>query len=799
MAAPLALALLALAARPASAAHGYALWGELKYPPGFAHFDYVNPHAPKGGELRLASNLRVSTFDKYNPFTIKGNAPAFLAALMFDTLLAGSLDESGSAYGLLAEDVQVAPDRLSATFRLRPQARFHNGDAVLARDVKHSFDTLVGPHAMPGYKTLLIDVAGVDLLDARTVRFRFHKPNRELPLTVGALPVFSHKWGQGKPFDQVVMEPPIGSGPYTIGPVKFGKDITYLRNPHYWARDLNVQRGSFNFDRVLVKIYRDNTARLEAFKAGEFDLMEVFSAGDWARRMTGKGFASGQLRKGEFRHRMPTGFQSYVLNSRRPALRDARVREALGLAIDYEWMNRRLFYGSYTRVRGLFGNTECAASGPPGAAELALMQPLRAHIPLAAFGPAYAPPHTRGPTGADDSSGLRHNLRRARQLLQQAGWTLGADGLLRNAQGQPLALEYLDSSDAGIRTISQWQRNLQKLGVRLHFRTVDFALYQQRLQKFDFDITNVAFQGSVNPGQEFADLFGSQAADTPDSGNMAGVKNPAVDALIARMVGAPDKPAFVAACRTLERVISHSHYLLPQWYSAVHRLAYNDWRLQATAVTPAYFSATNWVIGQWWARAAGAAPAGAAGALAPAAHAAEAPAATRGADAAPAAPAASAAHAAASATPAASTRPAGAAPAASAASATAQAPQTHATQTHAPASAAMPFDHLSRIQPPSPPEGGVAVAADGGSLMLNLSDAQGQRSARFFIWRRLGDQGTPRFNRLADAQGHSLSAAQAQALLPVLRRIRASLPAADQDQAPVLDAFIQRAAEVAQG
>ena len=253
---------------PAWAAHGYALWGELKYPAGFTHFDYVQPQAPKGGELRLVSNSRASTFDKYNPFTIKGSAPAYLADLMFDSLLAGALDETAAAYGLLAEDVSVAADGLSATFRLRPEARFHNGEPVRAADVKHSFDTLVGPYTSPAFKTLLEDVAGVDVLDELTLRYRFKKPSRELPPTVGALPVFSRAWGmeggQPKRFDQVVMDTPIGSGPYRIGPVRFGKDITYVRDPNYWARELNVRRGMANFDRITVKIYKDNTARLEA-------------------------------------------------------------------------------------------------------------------------------------------------------------------------------------------------------------------------------------------------------------------------------------------------------------------------------------------------------------------------------------------------------------------------------------------------------------------------------------------------------------------------------------------------------
>jgi len=265
---------------PAWALHGYALWGDLKYPPHFSHFDYVNPAAPKGGELRLVSNLRVSTFDKYNPFTIKGSAPAYLSDLMFDSLLAGSLDETGSAYGLLAQDVTVSADGLSVTFVLREQAKFHNGDPVLAVDVKYSFEMLMGPHTSPAYKTMLEDVAGLDMLDERTVRYRFKKPNRELPLTVGGLPVFSRAWGVDggklKSFDQVVTDIPIGSGPYKIGTVRFGKDITYVRDPSYWAKDLNVRKGSANFDRITVKIYKDGTARLEALKAGEFDLMRFF-------------------------------------------------------------------------------------------------------------------------------------------------------------------------------------------------------------------------------------------------------------------------------------------------------------------------------------------------------------------------------------------------------------------------------------------------------------------------------------------------------------------------------------------
>ena len=594
---------LCLAAHAAWSAHGYALWGELKYPPDFTHFSYLNPNAPKGGELRLVSNLRTSTFDKYNPFTLRGSAPAYLSDLMFDSLLTGAADENGAAYGLLAESVEYAPDGLSATFRLRREARFHNGDPVLAADVKHSYDTLMGPHTSPAFKTILADVAGLDVLDDHTVRYRFKKANRELPITVGGLPVFSRAWGneidpatnERKTFDKVVMDIPIGSGPYRIGPVRFGRDITYVRDPDYWARDLPVRRGAYNFDRITVKIYRDNTARLEALKAGEFDLMRFFSAGDWARRVTGRKFNTGELVKGEFTHRLPTGFQSYVLNTRRPPLNDIRVREALGLAVDYEWMNRQMFYNSYQRVRGLFGNTDCSPDGPPSADELKLLEPWRKEVPPAVFGPMYTPPRTDGETT------LRDNLRRAQALLREAGWTV-QDGKLRNQQGELFTLEYLDSNEAGARVVTPWVRNLTKLGIDLRFRPVDFALYQQRLRTFDYDIVSLAFQGTHNPGAEYADLFGSEAAKTEDSGNFAGVSSPAVDALSAQMSNAATRPEFLAACRSLDRVITHSHYLIPQWSATTHRLAYNAWRLERTAEMPPYASGEGWAIEAWWAK-----------------------------------------------------------------------------------------------------------------------------------------------------------------------------------------------------
>lgn len=599
----LILALIFVSNTKVWAQHGYALWGKLKYSAGFSHFDYANINAPQQGELRLVSNLRTSSFDKFNPFTIKGNSPAYLSNLMFDSLLTGSLDETASAYGLLAQEVKVSADGLSATFVLRPNAKFHNDQAVSAQDVLYSFETLNGPFTSPGYKTLLADVASAKVLNPSTIVFYFKKANRELPLTVGGLPIFSRSWGldkttqKSKPFDQIIQDPPIGSGPYKIGAFQWGKDITYVKNKNYWAKDLNVRKGHFNFDKITVKIYKDNTARLEALKAGEFDLMRFFSAGDWARRVNGKRFDSGELVKKEFAHQQPSGFQSYVFNTRKPLLQDVRVRQALGLALDYEWMNRQLFYNSYARVNGMFGNTDCQATGLPSPQEMQVLQPFKntTQLPPSVWGPMALAPRT------DGQFSLRQNLRQAKQLLADAGWTV-QNGVLKNAKGQVFSLEYLDSSESSIRVISPWMRNLEKLGVQLQFRSVDFSLYQQRLQKFDFDITSIAYGGTHNPGQEYVEMFGSKAADIEDSSNLSGIKNPAIDALLNQMTSASSLEELKPICRVLDRSVAHLHLMVPQWFGNSHRMAYNAQRLTFNPTVPPYISGEGWVIENWWSK-----------------------------------------------------------------------------------------------------------------------------------------------------------------------------------------------------
>ena len=591
----IALFIVALLAAPAAqAAHAYAQFGDIKYPKGFDHFEWVNPTAPKGGQLQLVPPTRLTNFDKFNPFTLKGSAPAGLTNLVFESLLTSTMDEPTTAYGLLAEDIEVPKDLMSVTFRLNPAARFQNGKPVMAEDVKYSFDRLMSKEAAPQYRVVYGEVKRAVVVGPRTVRFDFSRSSAELPLLVGNLPVFSREWGAGKPFDQVIMDPPIGSGPYKIGRMDFGRDITYDRDPNYWARDLGVRRGMYNFDRITYKIYKDTTAQTEAFKAGEFDYLRTFSAREWARVYVGKKFDSGELVRAELPFKNAGDFQGFLFNTRREKFRDVRVREALGLAFDFEWLNRRLMYNAYVRVRGWFNNSDFEAKGRPGADELALLEPLRKTIDPKVFtDPVPLPPSTHPP------SSLRENLRKARELLAAAGWNY-RDGALRNAKGEPFVVEYLDSGTGGERVAIPWFQALAKLGIEGQYRRADFALIQKRLDVFDFDIFTVRLPGNEAPGAELVDRFGSASASVEGSSNLIGIKDAAVDALLEKVVSAHTRPELVASLRSLDRVLRHAHYVVPQWFSSTYRIAYRGGKFEQPKVMPLYYQPEDWVVSTWW-------------------------------------------------------------------------------------------------------------------------------------------------------------------------------------------------------
>ncbi|MCA8408119.1 extracellular solute-binding protein [Burkholderia cenocepacia] len=594
------LALHAVLAAPAAhAAYAIAQYGEPKYPPGFKHFDYVNPDAPKGGTLVLANPSRLTSFDKFNPFTMRGNtAPGI--DMLFESLATGSSDEPASAYGLLADDIDVAPDRRSVTFHLNPRARFSNGDRVTADDVKFSFDTLKSKQAAPQFGAYFAEITKAVVVDPATVRFEFRSANRELPLIAGGVPVFSRKWGlraDGSriPFDQLAFEQPIGSGPYVIDHYDNGRTITYRRNPAYWGADLPVRVGTNNFERIVYKLYGDGVARLEAFKAGEYDVLVEYIARNWTRRDVGKRFDSGELVKREFRQHNGAGMQGFFMNLRRPLFRDVRVRQALDLAFDFEWLNRQLFYSAYTRLNSYFADTDLQATGTPSEGELKLLEPLRAQLDPAVFGPTVTQPDTNPP------GSLRANLLKARALLAQAGWTY-RDGALRNAKGEPFAFEILDDAGGAMEGVATaYQRNLAKLGIVVRFRTADYALLQKRLDAFDYDMTTIRLPGVQVPGAEQYSRYASKFADEPGSDNFIGLKSPAVDALLHALGAAQTREELLDATHALDRVLMHGYYAVPQWYSTTHRIAYK--RMLAYPQTlPLYYSAEGWVVSTWWAK-----------------------------------------------------------------------------------------------------------------------------------------------------------------------------------------------------
>lgn len=579
----------ALCAGAAFAAHGLALGATPKYGPGFRHFDYVNPAAPKGGELNLSS---MGGFDKLNPYTLKGTPAAGLGDLVFETLVVQSEDEPFSVYGLLAEDMALAKDELSITFRLNPAARFSNGDPVTAADVKHSFDMLMSKAASPMFRAQFADVKALTVLDARSVRFDFARRNRELHMIVGQMPVFSKKWGGGKPFDKLVMEPPIASGPYALEKFDLDKNVSYRRRADYWGAELPTRRGMFNYDRVSYRYYKDELIRLEAFKAGEFDFVHENVAKNWARGYLGKRFEDGTLIKTHLEHRNPQGMQAYIFNLRRPLFADVRVRRALALAMDFEWMNRQLFYGQYRRSDSFFTNSDMAAQGLPSKEELALLEPQRKYLEPEAFGPVAPPPSTAAPRS------LRENLRQARELLRAAGWEY-RDGAMRNAKGEAFEFEVLLDKKSWERVVAPFSRNLEKLGIAARYRVRDSALVQKRLDDFDYDMIVHWYLSSVSPGNELFLRYASETADEKGSHNMMGLKNPGIDHLVSAVLTAPDRDALVTACRALDRALLAGQYVIPNWHNRTHRVAYKN-RFGIPTTLPLYYQPEDWMLRAWW-------------------------------------------------------------------------------------------------------------------------------------------------------------------------------------------------------
>ncbi|MCU1720188.1 extracellular solute-binding protein [Pseudomonas sp. 5P_5.1_Bac1] len=598
---PLLLSLSLALSFPAGAtiteSHGYAQFGTLKYPARFTHFDWVNPQAPKGGTLRA---MAFGTFDTLNPYTFKGSSPVttpnFLqygVSELNETLMVGtgqydpSGDEATSSYGLIARSVEYSEDRSWVVFNLRPEARFHDGSPITAADVAFSYRTLL-KDGHPIYRTNLQEVQRVDILNPQRIRFVFKRAgNPLLILRLGEMPVLAQHYWKGRDFKATTFEPPLGSGPYRITQVQPGRRLVFERVKDWWGKDLAVNRGKYNFDRVEYEFYRDSDVAFEAFKAGEFDIYIEHQAKNWANGYNFPAVRRGEVIQAQIKHQIPTQTQGLFMNSRRAAFADRRVRQALGLMLDFEWTNRALFSNAYRRATSFYPNSEFSAEGLPVGKEWLLLAPYRDQLPAALLTQPYSVSRT-------DGRGIgRDNLRQALELLGQAGWKLSGQRLL-NSNGQPLKIEVLLVNPNLERILQPYVENLASIGIDARLRTVDRAQYKQRLDQFDFDMILMTLTQTLSPGLEQWQYFHSSQATTKGSKNYAGVSSPVVDHLLEALLAAQSRDDQVAAARALDRVLLWQHYMIPNWYLDYHRLAYRN--RFAFVATPPYTLGLN----SWW-------------------------------------------------------------------------------------------------------------------------------------------------------------------------------------------------------
>ncbi|WP_289538806.1 extracellular solute-binding protein [Pseudomonas sp. SO81] len=564
--------------------HAITLYDEPpKYPADFKHFEYVNPDAPKGGILRQRD---IGGFDSFNPFIPKGNAVG--VGLIYDSLTYHSPDEPFTEYGLLAEKIDKAPDNSYVRFILNPKARFHDGTPVTADDVIFTFNILL-EKGDPMYRHYYADVAQVVAEDKLKVRFDFkHKDNRELPLILGQIQVLPKHWWASRDFSKSSLEPPLGSGPYQIGKVSPGSSVRFERVKDWWAKDLPVSRGLYNFDTIQIDYYRDTQVALEAFKAGQFDVNLEYSAKDW-----NTGYDCPALRDGKFAmqaipNHNPAGMQGYVFNLRRPMFQDRRVREAIALLFDFEWANKQLFYGAYKRTHSYFENSEMAATGLPSEAELKLLEPLRDKLPPEVFTQEFKSP-------VSDGSGIiREQSRRAFQLLTEAGYRIENDQMI-GPDGKQLVFEFLNFQPNLERVILPFKRNLAELGIDLQIRRVDTSQYINRLRSRDFDMTSAIWPQSSSPGNEQREFWHSASADNPGSRNLMGLRDPAIDQLVEGLIRSDSRKSLITHARALDRALLWGHYVVPNYYVDTWRVAYWQ-RFGRPAVTPLY----DYGLMSWW-------------------------------------------------------------------------------------------------------------------------------------------------------------------------------------------------------
>jgi microcin C transport system substrate-binding protein len=568
-------------------------WGTTpKYPVGFSHFDYANPHAPTGGTLVLATVG--GNFDSLNPYLLKGIAADGLG-LLFDTLMASSMDEPLTSYGLLAEDATLAEDKLSITFRLNPKATFSNNKPVTAEDVKFSFETLMSEVSQPHYRVYWADIKDCQVLNKRTVRFNFKRSNRELHVIIGQMPVFSKDWLEGEEFSKAILKKPIASGRYLIESYDLGKTIVYKRNPNYWGKDLNVNKGMYNFEQIKYKSYQDITIALEALKAGDFDFMDINSSKQWATEMIGSKFDSGELQKTMLKHHNNAGMQAFVFNLKKSLFQDIKVRKAINLAYDFEWANENLFYKQYKRCHSYFSNSDLAAPPLPSKEELALLEPFRQQLPDSVFSKEWTPVNT------DLPNSLRNNLIQAKQLLEEAGWKIPeGQQILKNQKGEEFRFSILLAEKAFERIIAPFVKNLSKLGVQVSYRIVDPALYKQRVETFNYDMIVANFPQSQMPGNEQIGFWHSSSAKQNGSRNYIGLENPVIDFLVDKVIQANHHDDLKTAVHALDRVLLHGEYIVSNWFIDAHRVVYRNKFGRPEKLPLYYHNGESVLLATWW-------------------------------------------------------------------------------------------------------------------------------------------------------------------------------------------------------
>jgi microcin C transport system substrate-binding protein len=545
--------------------YGLSLLGDLSLPPDFKSFHYVNPDAPKGGEVALSS---VGTFDSFNPFIVRGTAAGDISRV-WDALTKADADQAETEYGLLAKVIELPADRMGVAFELRPEAKFNDGTPVTAEDVAWTFETL-REKGRPFFRQYYADIDSVTVEGPQRVVFHFKSNhNRELPLILGQMQVLPKHWWVGRDFEKPLTDPPLGSGPYRVGHFEFGRTIALERVPNVWSKDLPVMRGLNNFDRRRTEYFRDGTVALEAFKAGQIDFREENIAKEWATAYDFPAVQKGLVKKELLPHKLPTGMQGYGMNTRRPLFKDVRVRHALAMAFDFEWANANLFYGAYTRTKSYFSNSDLASSGIPEGAELALLDKYRDQLPPDLFTQPFELPVTDG-TGNN-----REELRDALKLLEQAGWTV-KDRKLVDAEGQPFSFEILLDQPAFERVSLPYVQWLARLGIDARVRTVDPAQFQRLIDTYDFDMIVVTYGESESPGNEQTGYWTCNSMKPEGGWNLMGVCNPVIDDLVQQVVSAQDHAHLLVAVHALDRVLLAGWYVVPQWYLQSVRAAFWD-------------------------------------------------------------------------------------------------------------------------------------------------------------------------------------------------------------------------------